>query len=266
MYTSEFPASAQINSKYSRSSLPHLPTCTSNGRTPARPSSLTGGAPATRRLSSTPTAGRTLGWASPPSTAPTRARCLAWQGACPSLCLCLPVCLSWMTGRACLSSARRLGVASACTSSWPSTAVTLRGIVLIKLETDPFFAVYRPAAEGRSAPAESPDPNDFTVQYKDADGDLADMTPSSDIKYVDDWCRPRRTLLPAWSFLKLKDEPAVIPWTSDQNFVAKHIYLGDIRDTICECLTSTLTHLFKVPQAAYCTKTLIPVDLRKLSH
>lgn len=94
------------------------------------------------------------------------------------------------------------GVASACTSSWPSTAVTLRGIVLIKLETDPFFAVYRPAAEGRSAPAESPDPNDFTVQYKDADGDLADMTPSSDIKYVEDWCRPRRTLLPAWSFLE----------------------------------------------------------------
>lgn len=105
VYTSKFPASAQINSKYSRSSLPHLPTCISNGRTPARPSSLTGGAPATRRLSPTPTAGRTLGWASPPSTAPTRARCLAWQGARPSLCLCLPVCLSWTTGRACLSSA-----------------------------------------------------------------------------------------------------------------------------------------------------------------
>lgn len=131
--------------------------------------------------------------------------------------------------------------------------------------------MFRPAAENRSAPAESPDPNDFTLQYKDADVDLVDMTSSSDIRNVEDNARKAgvdRVVLysqPGLSW-KLKDEPAAIPWTSDQNFVAKHIYLGDIRDTICECLTSTLTHLFKVPQAAYCTKTLIPVDLRKLSH
>lgn len=58
----------------------------------------------------------------------------------------------------------------------------LREIVLIKLEADPFFAAYKPAAEDGSAPAEGPDPNDFYISYKDVDGDNVQIGSSSDIK------------------------------------------------------------------------------------
>lgn len=91
----------------------------------------------------------------------------------------------------------------------------LREIVLIKLESDPFFAAYKPAAEDGNTPAEGPNPNDFTLEYKDADGDLVEMTSSSDIKYAVDNARKvgvdRVVLyLSPGSSWKPKEEPAAV--------------------------------------------------------
>lgn len=160
VYTSEFPALAQIDSKYSRSSLlPHH----KQRPYPGSPFLSHRSRPSDSASIVDTDHGSDIGWASPPSTAPTQVRCLAWQGACPSLCLCLPVCLSWMTGRACLSSARRLGVASACTGSRPGTAVTLHEIVLIKLETDPFLRCVQACSREPQRPRRDPGPERFHV-------------------------------------------------------------------------------------------------------
>lgn len=57
----------------------------------------------------------------------------------------------------------------------------LREVVLGKLEQDPFFAAYKPAAEDGSSPAEGANPTDFSIYYKDTDGDNVYISSSEDI-------------------------------------------------------------------------------------
>lgn len=63
---------------------------------------------------------------------------------------------------------------------------TIREIVTIKLSGDPFFdedsTTAAEGAEGSTAPATAPDPNDFTLAYKDDEDDVVLMTADGDVQ------------------------------------------------------------------------------------
>ena len=57
----------------------------------------------------------------------------------------------------------------------------LRDVVVGKLAADPFFVAFQPASEDGTTAAEGPNPDDFTMYYKDADGDNVYISSGADV-------------------------------------------------------------------------------------